>query len=186
MTRRGSVKPWTTCTGRGLRYRVRYVADGREHSGGSYARKIDADRKLTDLRADLLRGQWVDPTNRTTVVEYARTQAAVRPHGTRTAERVESMIRNHLEQTALGGRRLAAVRPSEAQAWVTDRAQHLAPTTLRVLVGMVRSTYNAAVLDRLVAGNPFARVTLPRHEADRIVPLTVDQVRALAGAMAPR
>ncbi len=104
----------------------------------------------------------------------------------RIAERVESMIRNHLEGTALGGRRLAAVRPSEAQAWVTDRAQVLAPSTLRLLVGMLRSVYSAAVLDRLVAGNPFTRVTLPRDESERVVPLSVAQVRALAEAMAPR
>ena len=177
--------PKSRC-GKGKRYRERGGVDGRERGGTSYDRKQDATRRKIEREADLLRGTWVDPTDRTTVVQYARMHAAVRPHGKRTAERVESMIRNHLEPTALGGRRLAAVRPSEAQAWVTDRAQHLAPTTLRVLVGMVRSTYNAAVLDRLVAGNPFARVTLPRHESERIVPLTVDQVRELAGAMAPR
>jgi len=128
----------------------------------------------------------VDPTDQTTVVQYARTHASVRLHSERTAERVESMIRNHLEGTALGGRRLAAVRPSEAQAWVSERAQVLAPSTLRLLVGMLRSIYGAAVLDRLVAGNPFTRVTLPRHEQERVVPLSVAQVRALADAMVPR
>lgn len=172
--------------GKGKRYRVRYLVDGKERSGGSFDRKTDADRRLIELRADLLRGQWVDPTDRTTVAEYARMYAATRPHSEGTAERVESMLRNHLQDTALGGRRLASVRPSEVQAWVTERAQVLKPSTLRLLVGLVRSVFGAATLDRLVTASPFVRITLPRDEQERVVPLTVDEVRALAGALAPR
>ncbi|MGH3937443.1 MAG: tyrosine-type recombinase/integrase [Pseudonocardiaceae bacterium] len=100
--------------------------------------------------------------------------------------RVESMLSTHLEGTALGGRRLAAVRPSEVQAWVTDRAQVLAPSTLRLLVGLVRSVFAAAALDRLIGTSPFGRVSLPRNEQERVVPLMVEQVRALADTVAPR
>ena len=183
---RDGVKVPSARHGQGRRYRVRYVVDGRERSGGSFERKIDADRRLTELRADLLRGTYVDPTDTTTVAQAARRHAATRPHSERTGRRVESMIRNHVEGTTLGGRRLSSVRPSEAQAWATDRGKVLAPSTLRLLVGMLRSVYNAAVLDRLVAGNPFARVTLPRQERERIAPLTVAQVRSLADAMPAR
>lgn len=173
--------------GTGKRYRVRYVADdGRERSGGSFDRKTDADRRLVELRADLLRGQWVDPTDQTTVIEYALFYAASRPHSERTAARVASLLRNHLQGTALGGRRLAAVRPSEAQAWATDRTRVLAPGTLRNLVSLVRSVFTAAVLDRLIGTSPFARVTLPRYDRARVIPLTVAQVGALADTMAPR
>lgn len=172
--------------GQGQRYRVRYRVDGRERSGGSFDRKLDAQRRLAQLEADLSRGQWVDPTDKTTVADYARMHAAARPHSEGTAQRVDGIIRNHIEGTTLGGRRLAAVRPSEAQSWVTDRAQHLAPSTLRLVVGMIRSLYAAAILDRLVAANPFARVTLPSAEQQRVVPLTVAQVRQLADVVAPR
>ncbi|MGH3920598.1 MAG: tyrosine-type recombinase/integrase, partial [Pseudonocardiaceae bacterium] len=75
----------------------------------------------------------MDPTDKTNVIEYALFYTASRPHSERTAARVASMLDNHLEGTALGGRRLAAVRPSEAQAWVTDRSRVLAPGTLRNL-----------------------------------------------------
>ncbi|MQA13708.1 MAG: tyrosine-type recombinase/integrase [Pseudonocardiaceae bacterium] len=177
--------PTARC-GQGRRYRVRYSVDGREAPNESSHRKGEATRRLTALEADLLRGQWVDPSDTTTVASYARTTASTRPHSERTAARVESLIRNHLEGTALGGRRLAAVRPSEAQGWVTDRAQHLAPSTLRLLVGLVRQVYAAAVADRLVASSPFARVTLPSAEQERVVPLTVEQVQRLAAVMAPR
>jgi integrase len=179
-------KKQTSRHGTGKRYRVRYVADGRERSGGAFDRKTDADRRLIELRADLLRGQWVDPTDQTTVAQYARLYAATRPHSERTAARVASTLRNHLEGTALGGRRLASVRPSAAQAWVTDRARVLKPSTLRLVVGLVRSVFTAAALDRLIGTSPFVRVTLPRYDRERVVPLTVVQVRALADAMAPR
>jgi integrase len=43
--------------------------------------------------------------------------------------------------------------------------------------------YAAAVLDRLVASSPVVRVSLPRDERERVTPLSVDQVKALAAAM---
>lgn len=72
------------------------------------------------------------------------------------------------------------------QAWASDRAQVLAPSTLRNLVSLLRSIYASAVLDRLAASSPVVRVALPRHERARIVPLTIDQVHALAEAMPAR
>jgi integrase len=99
---------------------------------------------------------------------------------------VASLIDTHLAGTRLGARPLAAVLPSEVQAWATDRARALAPSTLRNLVSLLRSIYASAVLDRLVVSSPVVRVALPRHERARVVPLTVDQVQALADAMPAR
>ena len=78
------------------------------------------------------------------------------------------------------------MRPSEVQAWAADRSAVLAPSTLRMLVSLLRSVYAAAVLDRLVAYSPVVRLSLPRDERPRVVPLTVEQVQALAGAMPAR
>jgi len=58
--------------------------------------------------------------------------------------------------------------------------------TVRNLVSILRSIYAAAVLDRLVGSSPVVRVALPRHERERVVPLTVDQVGRLAAAMPKR
>jgi integrase len=162
------------------------MVDGRPKSGGTFEVKAVAKRRLTELESSVHRGQWIDPTDATTVVEYARHYVRTRPHGTATTSRVESMIRNHLESTALGGRRLAAVRPSEAQAWVTERSLVMAPSTVRLHVAFMRAVYSAAIADRLVAASPFARVALPRSESERIVPLTIEEVGTLADAMADR
>jgi integrase len=96
------------------------------------------------------------------------------------------MIDTHIAGTSLGARRLAAVTPSEVQAWASDRAQVLAPTTLRNLVSLLRSVYASAVLDRLVATSPVVRLSLPPTHRQRIVPLTVEEVLKLAEAMPRR
>ncbi|GLX08583.1 tyrosine-type recombinase/integrase [Microbispora sp. NBRC 16548] len=167
-------------------YLARWRDDARRQRKRSFSRKIDADRFLAQVEADILRGQYVDPSDKTTVIEYSRIWVAGRAHRPTTARRVVSLIETHIAGTPLGSRRLAAVVPSEVQAWAADRAKVLAPTTLRNLVGLLRSIYAAAVLDRLVGRSPVVRLTLPAAHRERIVPLTVDQVRALADAMPRR
>ncbi|GAA3172767.1 site-specific integrase [Blastococcus jejuensis] len=167
-------------------YDVRFRdPDGRQRKK-TFGKKGDADRFAATVEADKLRGLYVDHSDRTTVAEYARSWAAARPHRPSSARRVSSLIETHIAGTRLGDRRLAAVRPSEVQAWATDRAQVLAPSTLRNLVSLLRSIYSSAVLDRLVAASPVVRVQLPRDERERVVPLSVQQVQALADAMPER
>lgn len=152
----------------------------------SFAKKGDAERFVATVQADLLRGSYVDVSDRTTVAEYARRWAEGRVHRPTTARRVSLSIETHIAGTRLGSRRLAAVLPSEVQAWASERAEVLAPSTLRTLVQLLRSIYASAVLDRLVATSPVIRIQLPRHERERVVPLTVDQVRALTQAVPAR
>jgi integrase len=168
------------------KYRARWLdPDGRERSK-TFTRRSDAERHLAAIEGAKVAGAYVDHTDRTTVTQYARQWAATRPHRPSTATRVASLIDKHIDGTRIGPQRLAAVRPSEVQAWVSDRAQVLSPGTLRLLVALLRSVYTAAVHDRLVASSPVTRLSLPRSERQRIVPLTVAQVRNLAEAMPPQ
>lgn len=173
--------------GKGKRWQVKYQVDGREKDGGSFEVKAVALRKLVELESSVQRGQWVDPTDRTTVVDYARQWAASRPHRPSTARRVEYQIAGQFEGSTLGGKRLASVRPSDVQSWVTGMsAAGLAPSTIRLAVRLLGSVYTAAVLDRLVASSPVVRIALPSTDAERVVPLTVGQVRQLAERMPER
>jgi integrase len=168
------------------RYRARWLdPDGRERSR-TFTRKADAERHLTAVEGAKLSGAYVSDANPVTVSEYARQWAATRPHRPTTAVRVASLIDKHIDGTKIGARRLSAVRNSEVQAWVTDRSRVLSPGTLRLLVALLRSVYAAAVQDRLVASSPVTRLSVPRSERARIVPLTVAQVQALADAMPDR
>lgn len=62
----------------------------------------------------------------------------------------------------------------------------MAPSTLRLAVSLLRSVCAGAVLDRRITSSPVVRITLPPRDAERVVPLTVEQVRELAAAMPPR
>lgn len=185
-TGRGDTKKSTARHGNGLRWQVKYQMDGQERDGGSFARKVDAERKLTDLEGQKLKGRWVDPNNQMTVTELCWQYASMRIHKPNTAKRVGQSIRTHVEATPLGKQRVVAVRHSAAQAWVSDRGRLLAPRTLQLLVGMMRSAFESALYDHLIGENPFARVRGPAVEKKKVVPLTVEQVRALAETVRPQ
>ncbi len=183
-----SVKPrLTRRNGREVRvWDVRYRTPDGKQRRETKRTKGEADRRAAEVEADKHRGHFVDHSDRTTVVEYARAWAAARPHRPTTAKRVSLMIESHIAGTRLGDRRLSAVRPSEVQAWASDRAKVLAPSTVRLLVGLLRSIYSAAVLDRLIASSPVVKVQLPRAERERVIPLSISEVSVLAGAVPAR
>jgi integrase len=128
-------------------------------------------------------------SNTTTVAEYTREWVKARPLRKRTRELYDKLIRIHLDGTPLGARPLVKVKPSEIQSWATSRTQTLGPVTLRGHLGVLRSVFATAALDGLIARNPVPpinRLSLPKSEHNPVVPLTVEQVRALAGAMPER
>ena len=107
-------------------YEARWRDDQGRQRKKSFGRKGDADRHAATVEADKARGTYVEPS-KTTVAEYARRWAETRPHRPTTARRTEMMIRLHIDGTRFGGRRLADVRPSEVQAWATDRSRGARP-----------------------------------------------------------
>jgi integrase len=168
------------------KWRARVVGpDGRERSKHFPAKSL-AQRWEREQLAARDRGQFVDPSDRTTVAEYARQWAAGRPHRPLTAQRTVNLIEKHIACLPIGERRLASVRPSEVQAWVTDRSRVLAPSTIRLLVGHLSAVYSSVVLDRLVSVSPVQRIKLPDARQERIIPLTVDEVERLADAVDQR
>ncbi|WP_030437375.1 tyrosine-type recombinase/integrase [Actinoplanes subtropicus] len=171
----------------GKKWRVRwYDPDGNERAK-DFDRSRDAKNYGADMEASKAKGRYVDLSSKTTVAEYARQWAEMRPHKESTAKRVESTIRNHVEGTRFGSMRLVSVRHSHAQAWATGRAAVLAPSTLRVVVYTVSAIFKAAIADQQHPGlSPFLNVALPEQPQARLVPLSVAQVRALADAVPDR
>ena len=170
----------------GKKWRARWYDPSGKECAKDFDLKRDANRHAADMEASKARGLYVDPHDKTTVAGYARQWAASRPHNPRTARRMASTLKNHIEGTSLGSMRLAAVLPSTAQAWATGRAKVLGPKTTEVLVYTVSSIFKSAVRDRLIGATPFVGISLPESVPARIVPLTVDQVRILAEHMPER
>jgi integrase len=170
------------------RYEWRHRVGGR-HLKKVFARRVDAVAHDSKVRADLARGTHVDTSNRVTVAESARAWSEARVLRPNSRRSYESMLRNHIEGTALGGRPLVRVRPSEVQAWAAGRAALVGPVSLRALVGFLRAVFAAAVLDGVIARNPVqpaSRLSLPKPDNAKFTPLTIAQVRAWADATLPR
>lgn len=173
--------------------------DGKQHRKTFNARNTPPDKRdyLTrareweaQQRAAVTTGTYVDTSNRVTVEAYARQWVEARPYRGSTRANRESQLKTHIDGTRLGRMRLVAVRRSDVQAWITERTKGsetvkaASPSSVRLLLGLVRSVFAAAVDDRLIGHSPASgRFFIPPAEAEPIVPLTVAQVRKLAAEM---
>ncbi|MCM0675327.1 N-terminal phage integrase SAM-like domain-containing protein [Micromonospora phytophila] len=168
--------------GRGERCRIRYVDDTGQPKQKLFERKADAEQFDVNTRADVSRGQYIDPTaGKVTVKAYGEQWRKGQLHRDATAARIEMTLRVHVEPI-LGRMQLAQVRPSHIQAWVKDRAKVLAPSSLRVVYHALVGMSDAATRDRMIGRSPCIGIRLPEIErAERFIP-TPAQVHALADA----
>lgn len=165
--------------------------DGRQRKR-SFPRKVDADRFLTTVEHGILTGSYVDPAaGKVTFRAYAEQWRAAQVHRPTTMAHVETMLRRHA-YPVLGDRPLAAIRPSEVQAWVKrlttdcDGRPALTPATVGVVHGLVAAVFKSAVRDRKLTGSPCEGIKLPKKEPRKIVPLSTEAVRAMAEAVPDR
>lgn len=172
--------------GRGKRWLARWRDLDGEQRKASFTRKADAEAQLATVRADLLRGTYIDPSaGRETfqaVGERWRTSAAHRPT---TAARVRRALVLHVYPTQ-GKRSVASIRQSEVRAWLKDRSGELAPSTVRVVYSYVVSIFRAAVQDRIIAYNPCDGIRPPERRKVEIEPLPAPVVRALITSASER
>ena len=84
--------------------------DGRSRKR-SFQRRTDADRFVTKLAADLLRGDYVDPNDPTTVKEYSETWRLAQVHRPSTQAHVETTCAGTSIRTSATDVSLRCVRP---------------------------------------------------------------------------
>jgi integrase len=150
----------------------------------SFPRRIDAERFLSTVAADLVQGNYIDPSDPTLFRDYAEQWRAAQVHRPTTRAHVETNLRRHAYPT-FGDRRLSAIRPGEVQAWVARLTQVLSPATVQVNHGLVAAVFKAAMRDRLVGSSPCEGTKLPKKLPREVVPLTVGMVDALATGVPP-
>ena len=169
--------------GHGDRWRVRNSGAGTK----LFERLDDAERYDANVRADLSRGQYVDPRDGAAWVrDYSEDWRKQQLQRDSTAERVERTLRLHINPL-LGHLRLAQVRSSHLRGWVKDRAAVLSPTTLSVVYGGVLvPMFRAAVTDRLIGSSPCVGVRLPEIEGSDYTVPAPEQVHALYEALPER
>jgi integrase len=166
------------------RYQARYVDPAGRERSKTFPRKLDAQRWLDEVTADLVTGRYVDPgAGRVTLRRFGERWLAAQTFDPSTREAVASRLRVHV-YPHLGSVELRNVRPSTVQGWLRGRQAELAPTYVRVLLANLSALLAAAVEDGLIPRNPCASsaVRAPKIDRRRIVPWTVEQVQAVTEA----
>jgi integrase len=164
-------------------WRARYRApDGKWHAR-HFARKIDGQKWLDEQTAGIVTGAYVDPrAGKVTFRDYAEEWRSSQVHRPSTQIYIAGQLSRHA-YPALGSRPLSSIRPSDIQTWVKRLTEHLAPSTVGVVHGIVSGIFRAAVRDRVVAHNPCDGTRLPKVTKSRVEPLATEVVLALADAV---
>ncbi|HEY2550113.1 MAG TPA: tyrosine-type recombinase/integrase [Streptosporangiaceae bacterium] len=171
--------------GTGRRWRVRYLDPAGRERSRSFDRKVDAERFLVQVAAEVQRGTWIDPAKARTTL---RRQAADRLEGYhRDSSRAEK-IRQHLDLhilPALGDYTLGqlAQRPSLISQFMASLPMS-AGSAEQVYITLA-SILDAAVDDGLIARNPAKAQTVkrPRAPKRKVVPWTAGQVAEMREGM---
>ncbi|NEC92491.1 tyrosine-type recombinase/integrase [Streptomyces sp. SID12501] len=170
--------------GKGLRYRARYIApDGSERSKSfPDGQKRRAEDWLTNIEADMTRGQYKDPkSTRTTFQEFAEKWLATQSGDPNTKASMTSQLKLHAFPR-IGIRSLATFQPSHIREFVTQlEGSGMSGSYARVIFSNVRAILSAAVEDGYLPRNPChsRTVTLPEMGARRVVPWLPERVHAM-------
>jgi integrase len=171
------------------RWQASYIApDGlRRYAGGTFDRKGDAERWLSVVESEILRGEWLDPLLSTvSVEEYARAWIKQRQLRPRTRENYQDAWRLHI-QPFLGSKQLRDVTPQVVRGWrtmllETGRGEPTGAKAYRRL----RAVLNTALDDGLISRNPCRIKGADRTKTPERPVATVRQVYALADAVGAR
>ncbi len=159
-----------------------------------FERKSDASRFLSQVEADLVRGEYIDPmSGKMTLGAYVLGSSADGDHGwfaaqpwrASTRECAQSHLRAHI-LPAFGETPLAQITRTQVQGFVTRLSDRLAPNTVEGVYRRLVSILESAVADRIVARSPAVKIKLPKrvkHPSDLVVALDAEAVHRLAGAV---
>jgi integrase len=168
------------------RYRARYVDPSGKECSRTFARKVDAERFLTAMESDKLRGAYVDPNaGRVTFGSVADKAMALQVSRPSTRATRAHYLDKHL-RPVFGRREIGTIRKSDVRAFIGDLSARLKPQTVRGIANTLSLVFRNALDDRLIAVNPCVGVPLPKIARGQVVPPAVDDVYAVAETMAPR
>jgi integrase len=177
-----TISRYQTASGATL-WRVRYrTPDNRQTDKRGFSTKREAQEYANTVEVSKLRGEYVSPAiGRTTIGELGpawleRQCGHMKPSGFRT---YESGWRVHVAPR-WSDVRIADVRFSDVQAWVSELSFTRGPSIVRTAYGVLTRILDDAVRDRMLPSNPARGVRLPPKAPRRHVYLTAHQLGMLA------
>jgi integrase len=172
------------------RWQVRYHGpDGlRRTAPHTFDRKQDATAWLTQLEAQMLRGDWIDPNaGRVSLRDYALAWLRERPGlSDRTREGYDDLLRLHI-LPSLGGLPINAVRESTVRRWRSELLDSgVGGPTVAKAYRVLRAVMYTAVDDELIRRNPCRIKGAGDDTAPERPILSIPEVYAVADAIGPR
>jgi integrase len=158
--------------------------------------KREAEAELIRLKAAADRGEYVEPS-KLTVAEYVRARVgqweASGSIGSATAERYHDLVANQIVPH-LGAKLLQKVRPFDIEAWHAtlktvgrkDGKGGISARTIGHAHRILKRAFGEALKNDLITKNAAAAQRAPKVEAEEVVILTADQVKALLPVLAGR
>lgn len=176
--------------GIGKRWQVRYRdLDGHQRKENFHT-KAEADNRAAEVDVEIRRGSYVVPAEtKQTLGAYAQKWLDANSVGPTTALRYEATVRNHIVEH-LGRRELRSLnQPSIIQGWIrTLQDAELEVSTIEGIFDILSSILGMAVEDGLLPKNPCKAksVKLPTATKKRIIPWSLERVRAVIAALPKR
>jgi len=169
-----------------LCWQVRWRDATRKPRSNTFKRKPDAERFKIQLEAQLLRGDWFDPSAGKEafsdwVDRYLKDATHKRPT---TLARDIAVLNKHFIPV-LGDMPLNAIRPTDIKKAVRSMQATLMPATVRTNYGVLRAVFNAAVEADLLLASPCRGIKLPPAQRKPKKFLTADEIARLAAAVPP-
>ncbi len=133
----------------------------------SFRRKVDAERFLNDLMAEMARGSYVDPVAgkvsfRSMAARWASSQMHLKAS---TSDRYASIVRHHLIPK-WGGWSVNRMATRDIAEWLKSlHAAGVSAGTVRKVHRVLSLILDAAMVDSLIGRNPARGIRLPRQVA---------------------
>ncbi|MEU0185427.1 tyrosine-type recombinase/integrase [Streptomyces sp. NPDC006207] len=162
--------------------------DGQEYrSPETFATRRDAEIWLSQVEADLTRGDWQDPNaGAVNFEEYALQWIAERDLSATTEELYRRLLRLHILPTFRTWD-LDEMTSPRIRTWRAERLSTSgAATTIAKAYRLLKAILETAVEDELIRRNPCRIRGAGKESAPERPTATVEQVDALAEAMGPR
>jgi integrase len=162
--------------------------DGQEfRAPETFETKRDAEVWLSQIEADLTRGNWQDPdAGAVNFKEYALQWVEERGLSATTDELYRRLLRLHLLPT-FEGLDLDEITAPRVRTWRAERlASTGAATTVAKSYRLLKAIMETAVDDELIRRNPCRIKGAGKESSAERQIATVDQVDALADALGPR
>ncbi|MGW5687584.1 tyrosine-type recombinase/integrase [Nonomuraea sp. NPDC003754] len=175
--------------GQGERWQVRYRDDAGTQRKKNFERLPDAESFDAKVKASLDRGDYIDPkAGLITLAAYARQWRAGLIADLHTLAQTDSRLAKWVYGKPIGNQGMAvlAKRPSMVQQWIKDmEASGLQPSSIKIVVGMVSTIFDAALDDQVIGRNPCKTksVKAPAPVPKKVVPWTLSQVEAMGAEL---